>query len=130
MITITNIHKNIMGTTSFDLIIKGWKKPQEFCVYPIGRDSSKKNITIQSDKRYGKINTELGKIVLSKSHTNSCSVHLQMDIAYGREEHYELTKEQLAELTEFIIETASAKAGTKGTGIFTDNSGAINLMSL
>ncbi len=131
MIEITKIRKNIMGTTSFEMKVKGWRKPQEFIVYPLPAGNESKTITIQSDKRFGRIELALGLMVLSRNHTNSCSVHLQMDIALDKAEHYDFNKkEQLAELTEFVIGTASERAGTKGTGIITDNSGAVSLMSL
>lgn len=130
MIEISNMRTNSLGTASFDMKIQGWRKSQEFCVYPISAGGSTKTITIQSDKRYGKMNTELGTMVISKNHNNSCSVHFQLDVAMGKAERHDLNKEQLFELTQFIGKTAKAKAGNNSMGVYTDNSGASNLMSL
>ena len=60
---ITNYKKNIMGTTSFDLKVKGMRKPQDFIVYPITEKTDK--IRIQSDKKFGEIHLPTGKGILS-----------------------------------------------------------------
>lgn len=65
--TISKIKSNIMGTTSFDMQLKGMRKEQDFIVYPVQKDQKDKVILIQSDKRIGKINLETGKGIISES---------------------------------------------------------------
>ena len=60
---ITNCHKNIMGTISFDGQFGKMKKPQDFIVYPCQDSGSV--ITIQSDHRFGRLDLKTGAMWLS-----------------------------------------------------------------
>src|SRR5574343_1106102 len=64
---ISNIHKNRMGTVSFDLKTKSMRKTQEFIVYPIKHGCDR--LIIQSDTRIGWISLK-GHIHLSKPHAS------------------------------------------------------------
>jgi hypothetical protein len=115
---ITNYHKNYMGTLSFDLKVKGMRKPQDFIVYPI---TGKTNIIrIQSDKKWGEIDASTGRGILSKSGNTSWSFVL--DVSDRNVNKFELSKEELEELKSKIRETSGKEVGN--VIITTDNSGA------
>ena len=120
-----NIHKNIMGTTSFDLRIEGMRKNQDFIVYPMQSDNSGHIIKIQSDTRIGNIDITTGKGKMSKPHSSGAySIHLQTDLL----KEFELRQIDLQALRLFIFTTQSKKAGTNGR-IFCDNSKASEILS-
>ena len=115
---ITNYHKNFMGTLSFDLKVKGMRKPQDFIVYPI---TGKTNIIrIQSDKKWGEIDATTGKGILSKTGNNSWAFAL--DVSNRNVNKFELSDEELEELKNKIRETSGKEVGN--AIITTDNSGA------
>jgi hypothetical protein len=115
---ITNYHKNFMGTLSFDLKVKGMRKPQDFIVYPI---TGKTNIIrIQSDKKWGEIDATTGKGILSKTGNNSWAFAL--DVSNRNVNKFDLTPEELEELKSKIRETSGKEVGN--VIITTDNSGA------
>ena len=116
--SITNYRKNIMGTLSFDLKVKGMRKPQDFIVYPITEKTDK--IRIQSDKKWGEIHINSGKGILSKS--GSTSWHLHSDMMNMNVIKFELTPEELEELKTQIKSTSGKDVGN--TIMRTDNSGA------
>ena len=75
---ITNIHKNRVGTLSFDMKGEGMRKSQEFVVYP-GIDENN-TIKIQSNTRIGKLDITNGTILMSQSHSGGAYfLHLSMD---------------------------------------------------
>lgn len=116
---LSNIHRNIMGTISFDLKIKGMRKPQDFIVYPIAAGESNKSIKIQSDTRIGKIDLNGGVGVMSQSHAGGAyGVHLAMD----KKTVFKLSDADLETLKVRISGTAGDRVGSRG--IVTDNSGA------
>jgi len=115
---ITNYKKNIMGTTSFDLKVKGMRKPQDFIVYPITEKTDK--IRIQSDKKFGEIHLPTGKGVLSKS--GNTSWHLASDMMNRNVNTFELSE---AELQEFVNQIKSTSGKSVGSSfVKSDNSGA------
>ena len=115
---ITNYKKNIMGTTSFDLKVKGMRKPQDFIVYPITEKTDK--IRIQSDKKFGEIHLPTGKGILSKS--GNTSWHLASDMMNRNVNTFELSE---AELQEFINQIKSTSGKSVGSSfVKSDNSGA------
>ena len=116
---LSNIHSNIMGTISFDLKIKGMRKPQDFIVYPIAAGESNKSIKIQSDTRIGKIDLIGGVGVMSQSHAGGAyGVHLAMD----KKTVFKLSDADLGTLKARISGTAGDRVGSMG--ISSDNSGA------
>lgn len=60
---ITNIHRNIMGTASFDGQFPGMRKPQDFIVYPMPEE--KREIKVQSKTRIGTIKLDTGEVLLT-----------------------------------------------------------------
>jgi len=121
---ITNIKKSIMGTIQFDLKAKGHRGEQNFVCYPISKED--KTVKIQSSKRIGIFNPEIGLIELSKSRPGgSYFMHLSFDKLVT----IQLSKEENEELKAAIFKTASSEAGKEENGyIQSDNSGAINII--
>jgi hypothetical protein len=116
---ILGLSKNIMGTTDIEMKITGMRKPQDFIVYPIGKDDAGNVITIQSDTRIGQINLVKGVGVMSQSHSNGAYfVHLQMDKLTS----FTISESDLEDLKAYIFKTSGANVGTRG--VVTDNSGA------
>lgn len=120
MTTITNIIKNRMGTTSFDLKMEGMRKPQDFIVYPISANSDLKEIKIQSDKRIGMLDINTGKGKMSQNHASGAYNH---HLIFDKMVDFELNATDLEALRTQIVGTASDKAGTNGL-IYCDNSNA------
>jgi hypothetical protein len=72
-----NLSKNCLGSIDIEMKIKGMRKSQSFCVYPISKES--KNITIQSETRIAQVNLN-GEGLCSKPHASGAYfLHLQMD---------------------------------------------------
>lgn len=121
---IANIHKNRMGTISFDAKFAGMRKPQEFIVYPIKAGDDAKQLLIQSDTRIGHINTETGSVKMSKPHANGAYfIHLYEAIVIDK-----LPRDDLFMLKAHIFTTAHGDAGrTENRVIGCDNSGALEV---
>lgn len=115
---ITNYKKNIMGTLSFDLKVKGMRKPQDFIVYPITEKTDK--IRIQSDKKFGEIHLPTGNGVLSKS--GNTSWHLASDMMNRNINKFELSESEMKELKDKIKATTGKSVGS--SFVKSDNSGA------
>lgn len=114
---ISNLHRNIMGTVSFDGQFDGMRKVQDFIVYPM-KDAAE-TAKIQSDTRIGAIDMQTGVVVLSKPHSSGAYfMHMMEAKPAGK-----LSGEELLLLKASIFGSASAKAGTNGI-IYTDNSAA------
>lgn len=122
---IGNFSKNCMGTTDFDGLFFGMRKPQEFTVYPISKSASVERLVIQSATRFGTIALETGIVCMSKSHANGAnSAHLAMEGApVGK-----LDAENLLLLKSHVFGTASGEAGTNGA-VHCDNSGALEVFN-
>ena len=120
---IENIHENIMGTISFDMKIKGMRKPQEFIVYPISDGEGKKPITIQSDKRISLLSLNTGIGVISENHANGAyNHHLSMD----KLTRFKIESNDLELLKRAIFETSGYQVGN--SVITSDNSGAKEIL--
>lgn len=123
---ITNIHKNIMGTTSFDMKVGNMRKAQDFIVYPISKGEQAKVLLIQSSTRIARLDINTGKGIMSQAHSNGAyGHHLQLDKLIP----FELSPLDTQALRMSIFVTADSKAGSNGV-MFTDNSGAVNVLSL
>lgn len=116
-IMLTNIHKNIMGTVSFDLKAANMRKAQNFIVYPMAKATT--TARIQSDKRSGYINLNTGDISLFSS-DRFCGGTCPL---VGK-----LSAESLLMLKAEIFGTASGKAGSNGV-MFCDNSAALEVFT-
>jgi hypothetical protein len=121
---LSTIRRNIMGTTSMVMKIKGMKKPQDFIVYPISADQAGKPITIQSDTRFGFLDLSSGRGLMSQSHPNGAySYHFTAD----KKVPFKLSETDLQRIKEHISGTAGSSVGNMG--VSSDNSGASMMAS-
>jgi hypothetical protein len=121
---ISNIHRNCMGTTSFDAKFPGMRKAQDFIVYPMHSGNDATKAMIQSDTRIGFIHMESGTITLSKPRAGGAyGVHLNGAQVVGR-----LSSENLLMLKAEIFGSAHGNAGTNGI-VYTDNSAAVDVFA-
>ena len=121
---ISNMHRNIMGTVSFDGKFDGMRKAQDFIIYPMHAGQSSAAAKIQSDTRIGMICLESGKVILSPARKGgSYGVHLALATYAGT-----LGAEELLMLKGHIMASAHGNAGTNGI-IYTDNSGAMEMFA-
>lgn len=121
---INNCHKNIMGTVSFEGLFSGMRKAQDFIVYPM--QESSEEIQIQSDHRFGRIDLSTGKGVISANRANYAnSVWLQLCEIHGTSKSFELDKEELQTLRQWIKSTGGLLVGE--SFVKTENIGAIAL---
>ena len=120
---ITNIHKNNMGTVSFDGLFKPQRITQDFIVYPLHSGNATDRIMVQSGKRIGYIKLTTGEVTLSPSRSGgSYQHHLALCQPQGA-----LDAEELFILKAYIFVSAGSKVGTNGIMV-TDNSGAMEVM--
>jgi hypothetical protein len=119
------ISKNIMGTTSILLKIKGMRKAQEFIFYPVKSESI--DFKIQSDTRMGKINLK-GQGLMSKPHQNGAYfLHLQID----KLTPFVFCVEDWKKIKEAIKKTSHKEVGKKENGIVqADNSNAKSIFNI
>jgi hypothetical protein len=120
-----NIKKNIMGTLSIDLKIKGMRKPQDFIFYPINKETE--ILTIQSSTRIAKLSLG-GKGLMSKSHQNGAYfMHLGID----KLTPFIFSHEDWQKIKDSLKLTSCKDAGKKENGIIqSDNSGAISIFNI
>ena len=122
--SISNLHRNSLGTTSFDGKFSKMRKASDFIVYPLG-EGEHNTIAIQSNSRFGRIEIATGKLVLSASHTFANSVTLIMDTLNGKATTETLPQGDLDTLLGHIRGTASPMAGGNNVmRIYCENSGA------
>lgn len=121
---ITGCKRNIMGTVSFDGQFPKMRKPQDFIVYPM--QDSGPVITIQSDHRFGQIDLDTGKGVVSASRAQYAnSVWLAMSLRAGTAVDFELTAEDRQTLRQWIKSTGGIEVGS--SFVKCDNTGAMAL---
>ena len=119
---ITNIKRNIMGTTDFDGKFQGMVKTQTFIVYPLHAGQSTDTLLVQSKTRIGRIKLSNGAVTMSPPRAGgSYGHHLPLAARVGT-----LTAEELFSLKAQVFASASGKAGTNGY-VYTDNSGALEI---
>jgi hypothetical protein len=123
-VDIGNLHKNRLGTVSFDGKFEGMRKAQEFDVYPITSAPKTEAIkaTIQSDTRIGSIDLSSGEITVTRSIASGAYFP---DLAQAKHAG-KLTGEQLESLKAHIFGTAHEMAGTNGI-MYCNNAGAASL---
>ena len=121
---ISNIHKNILGTISFDGKFGKMRKEQDFIVYPF-KNSGENAIEIQSEHRFGVVDIT-GKGTLSANHAQYAnSLSLQLDQWKGKAESFTIPPEQFQKLLEAIRGTAGKMVGE--SFVKCDNSGAAQI---
>jgi len=119
---VLNIRKNIMGTLSIEMKLKGMRKSQDFTVYPITKES--KSLTLQSDTRIAKVDLS-GNGKVSKSHANGAYfVHLNIDPLTD----FSFSQSDWRQIVEYIGITEGESVGN--SVVKTDNSGAKALFGL
>lgn len=120
---ISNIHRNIMGTISFDLKAEGMRKAQEFIVYPMNQKTE--CAMIQGGTRIGYIQLSTGAILLTPSiRGGAYGVHIGLAKPAGT-----LTGEQRLMLLAKIAGTSGFDVGRERNGVVgVDNSGAIGVL--
>lgn len=122
---LNNIHKNNMGTVSFDGKFDGMRKPQDFIVYPMQAGDDLSKISIQSDTRYGHIYLDDGRVFMSPSVSSGAYAHHLVNGKFLSA----ISAEELLLLKANILATASPKAGTNGV-IYCDNSQALEVFAV
>lgn len=121
---ITNCHRNIMGTVSFDGKFEGMRKPEDFIVYPL--HDSGTEIRIQSGHRFGEINLDTGAAVLSERRAQYAnSVWLMLCVMRGTAKRFVLAEEDRAVLRQWVKSTGGLLVGNAVCK--TDNTGALAL---
>lgn len=115
---LSNLHRNIMGTVSFDGKFDGMRKAQEFDVYPMQAGDDLSRVAIQSDTRYGHIYLNDGRVFMSPSVAGGAYSHHLVQGKFLTP----IAAEELLLLKSHILSSASPKAGTHG--VVCDNSQA------
>ena len=124
-VQISRIRKNVMGTISITMKIKGMRKDQEFIFYPITKDSV--SIKIQSDTRIGTIKPN-GEGRMSKPHSSGAYFHHLM---WDKLTPFQFNESDWKQIVDYIGLTESKEAGKKENGIISsDNSGAKSIFNL
>jgi hypothetical protein len=121
---ITNCHRNIMGTVSFDGKFAGMRKAQDFIVYPM-QDAGER-INIQSEHRWGNIDLATGRGLLS-AHRAQYANAVWFTLCYARCEvvKIELAPEDLQTLRQWVKSTGGLEVGS--SIVLSDNTGAMAL---
>jgi hypothetical protein len=121
---ISNCHKNIMGTVSFDGRFPGMNKNQDFVVYPM--QDSGEQISIQSNHRFGRLDLSTGKGLIS-AHRAQYANHtwLAQCMMLGNARPFELPAEDLQTLRRWI--KSSGGIGVGESFVKCDNTGALAL---
>ena len=122
VIELSNIRKNIMGTTSFDMKYKGMRKMDDFIVYPMSSGATDATIRIQSGSRFGKLDLSTGKCVMAVNRGGCNSIDLMVQEIDNTVKNVLFSASQCAELKSAILGTYSHHAGTNGI-MYSDNSG-------
>ena len=125
---IGKVKGNIMGTTTIFMKLKGMRAEDDFIVYPIGKDDSAKVITIQSGKRFGKIDLSTGKGNITPSISGGAnSIHYIQAQIRKTMQHFDVNIEDVNRIKMQIFGTTDQNAGNNGW-IYSDNSGAVNVL--
>jgi hypothetical protein len=114
---ISNIHRNIMGTISFDAKFNGMRKAQDFIVYPMKENATE--AVIQSDTRIGRDRSGKRRRSAVETAQRGCWVCAADAGVCAR---WQLSQDDLNNLKASIRDTAGARVGTHG--VVSDNSAA------
>jgi hypothetical protein len=114
------------GSATFITLKAGnMRKSESFIVYPIKADDDAKRISIQSDHRCAIIDTQTGNGLLTAYVANYPSfAHLSA----GKTFRFTVSEADLSAIRMSIFTSADAKADMGGGVMFTDNSGAKNIL--
>ncbi len=121
---ITNCHRNIMGTVSFDAKFAGMRKAQDFIVYPM--QDSGETITIQSEHRFGKLDLATGKGIISANRAQYANgIWLQICLVNKTASLFKVAADDLQTLRGWIKSTGGIEVGA--SFVKCDNTGALAL---
>ncbi len=121
---ISNCHRNIMGTLSFDAKFSGMRKAQDFIVYPM--QDSGETISIQSEHRFGKLDLATGKGIISANRAQYANgMWLQLCLVHRTALAFELATEDRETLRQWIKSTGGVEVGS--SFVKCDNTGALAL---
>jgi hypothetical protein len=121
---ITNCHKNVLGTVSFDGRFAKMRKAQDFIVYPMHDSSSR--IKIQSDNRMGQLDLDTGELVLSAPASGHAGfLWLQLSVMRKTATRETIAAEDLQTLRQWVKSTGGLLVGE--SFVKTDNTGAMAL---
>lgn len=121
---ITNCRKNTMGTASFDGLFPSMRKAEDFIVYPM--QDSGTEIRIQSDHRYGRIDLDSGKGILSARRAQYANgTWLLLCQMHRTAVAFELSTEERETLRQWIKSTGGLLVGS--SILKCDNTGALAL---
>ena len=124
MNAVSNCHRNIMGTVSFDGKFANMRKPEDFIVYPMHDSGSE--VHIQSGHRFGRLDLDTGKGILSARRAQYANaVWLQMCQIRGTAEAIELAEEDRQMLRQWIKSTGGVLVGA--SFVKCENIGALAL---
>lgn len=118
---ITDFEKNCMGTMSFSLKLKGMRKAEEFCVYPINKQTEV--IYFQSPHRWANLNLKSKTFEVSarrEQYANSAWFTV-CQINHTTTED-KLTNEQFDLIISKIKDTVGESVGNNILAIVCDNS--------
>lgn len=121
---ITNCHRNIMGTLSFDGRFGKMRKPEDFIVYPM--QDSGTGIRIQSEHRFGCIDLDTGSGDISARRQQYANgMWLTLCRIRGTNESIQLSTEDLQTLRQWVKSTGGLLVGE--SFVKCDNTGAMAL---
>jgi hypothetical protein len=115
---LSNLHRNTLGTVSFNAKFDGMRKAQEFDVYPMQAGDDLTRVVIQSDTRYGYLYLNDGRVFMSPPVAGGAYSHHLVQGKFLTP----ISAEDLLLLKSHILSSASAKAGNHG--VVCDNSQA------
>jgi hypothetical protein len=121
---ISNCHKSIMGTLSFDGKFPGMRKAEDFIIYPM--HDSGTEIRIQSDHRFGCIDLDSGAVLLSARRADYANAAwLTVCQIRGTAVRFTLAEEDRQTLRQWVKSTGGILVGS--SFVKTDNTGAMAL---
>ncbi len=119
---------NCLGTTDINMTVPGARKEQEFTVYPISRGEDARVITIQSETRFGRIDLSTGTGTVTPAHRGGAfGPHYTRALINGTMVKFDISIEDVNRIKMQIFGTTDSEAGGR-TGVFSDNSGAVNVL--
>lgn len=121
---ITNCHRNIMGTISFDGKFDGMNKAQDFIVYPMQDIGT--IIHIQSKNRMGKLDLDTGRGLLSAPKSGHAGfIWLNICQIRGTAKEIQLSEDERQSLRTAIKNTGGLLVGS--SIVKSENIGAMAL---
>lgn len=121
---ISNCRKGIMGTVEFDGKFPSMRKTQDFIVYPMQESGSV--ITIQSEHRFGQIDLETGRGIISANRGQYAnSLWLALCKMQKTAVEFTLVAEDAQTLRQWVKSTGGLAVGR--SIVISDNTGAMAL---